>query len=144
MMATIKKTNRATQTPEYLTIVVRREKAHLTDMAVAPKIVPGCQKHLSQARVGVRQRFPAIFPPVGPLPKPRSRFLIFQKKLEVQKKTAFKSPSENSRKYAGKHMNKRMRIVEVYEKEREGKRKAGSGPDLHENDTNTGKRADNL
>lgn len=144
MMATIKKTNRATQTHENRTIVVRREKAHLTDMAVAPKIVPGCQKHLSQARVGVRQRFPAIFPPVGSLPKQRSRFLIFQKKLEMKKETAFKSHRDNSRKYAGKHMNKSMGISRFREKERKRKRKARSGPDLHEYDTNTGKRADKL
>lgn len=120
MMATIKKTIRATQTLEHLTIVVRPEKAHLTDMAVAPKIVPGCQKHLSQARVGVRQRFPAIFPPVGSLPKPRSEFLIFQKKLEVKKKPASKSHSKKLKKYAGKHTNKsmgNMRFAKKKEKE---------------------------
>lgn len=41
-------------------------------------------------------------------------------------------------------MNKRMGVIEVYGKEREGKRKARSGPDLHKYDTNAGKRADNL
>ena len=130
MMATIKNTNRATQTHEHLTIIVRREKAHLTDMAVAPKIVPGCQKHLSQARVGVRQRFPAIFPPVGSLPNPRSRFFIFQKKLEVKKETASKSHSENSRKYAGRHMNKRMgnmRFAKKKGKEKEKEKEKEKG-----------------
>ena len=123
---------------------MRREKAHLTDMAVAPKIVPGCQKHLSQARVGVRQRFPAIFPPVGSLPNPRSRFFTFQKKLKVKKETASRSHSENSRKYAGKQYEQKNGEYEICEKEGKRKRKARSGPDLHEYDTNTGKRADNL
>ena len=142
MMATIRKTNRATQTYESLTIVVRREKAHLTDKAVAPKIVPGCQKHLSQARVGKRQRFPAIFPPVGSLPKPRSRFLISQKKLKVKNETASKSHGENSRNYAGKPRNESVGNMKFAKKERKRKRKAWSGPDLHEYGTNTGERAD--